>query len=121
MKATRNISNFEKIPKRGWLLEGDVLVTNKVDFKMVAGPDREPVQITNDFCDAGVLVELGYRTNSVHGDWVTMSERGFCILCSFLTYLVQQRVMSCNNLCGFRLSRWPQIWHYPSLGVCECV
>ena len=81
----RNISNFEKILKRGWLLESDILVSNKVDFEMVAGPDREPVQITNNFYDAGVLVELGYMTYSVHGDWVTMSAREFCILCSFLT------------------------------------
>ena len=81
----RNISNFKKIPKRGWLLEGDILVSIKVDFEMVAGPDREPVQITNDFCNAGLHVVLGYRTYSVHGDWVTMSLREFCIIWSFLT------------------------------------
>ena len=87
MKAMRNISNFKKIPKRGQLLESDGLVSNKVDFEMDAGPDREPVQITNNFCDAGVLVELGFRTYSVHGDWVTMSAREICIFCSFLTWV----------------------------------
>ena len=57
---------------------------------MDAGPDREPVQITNDFYDAGALEGLGYRThsiNSVPGDWVTMHAREFCILCSFLTWV----------------------------------
>ena len=44
------------------MLEGECLVSNKVDFEIDAGPDREPVQITNDFCDAGVLVGLGYWT-----------------------------------------------------------
>ena len=46
-------------------MEGDGLVSNKVDYEMDAGPDREPVQITNEFCDAGVLVGLGNRTYSV--------------------------------------------------------
>ena len=64
----RNISSFEKILKRGWLLESDGLVSNKVDFEMDVGPDGEPVQITNIFCDAGVLVEFGFRTYGVPGD-----------------------------------------------------
>ena len=91
---------------------------------MDLGPDQEPVQITNDFYDAGVLVRPCYRTHStysVSGDRVTMRAGEFCILCSFLLgYQVQQRVISYNNLCGFRLSRWPKIWQYPALGVCEC-
>ena len=33
-KAMRNISNFEKIPERGRLLEGDGLVSYKVYFKI---------------------------------------------------------------------------------------
>ena len=63
----RNISNFKKIPKRGRLLEDDGLVSNKVDFEMDAGPDQEPVQITNVFCDAGVFIGLVYGTYSVSG------------------------------------------------------
>ena len=59
-----NISNFEKIPKTGWLLKGDGLVSNKVYFEMDAVPDREPVQITNYFCVAWVL---GYGTYSKPG------------------------------------------------------
>ena len=47
-----NISNFEKITKNLRRLEGDGLVSNRVDFEMDAGPDQEPVQITNVFCDA---------------------------------------------------------------------
>ena len=57
----RNISNFEKIPKRGRLLEGDGLVINKVDFEMDAGPDWKRVQI-NDFYDAGEFIVLGNGT-----------------------------------------------------------
>ena len=44
------------------MLEGDDLESDKVDFEMDVGPPREPVHITNDFCDACVLV---YSTNSV--------------------------------------------------------
>ena len=58
----RNLYNFVKFPKRGRLLEGDSLVSNKVDFKMDARPDREPVQITNEFSNAGVFIGLCYRT-----------------------------------------------------------
>ena len=65
MKAMRNISNFEKIPKRGQLLESDGLVSNKVDFEMDAGPDREPVEISDCLCDAGVHVGFGYRMDSI--------------------------------------------------------
>ena len=58
---------------------------------MGAGPDREPVQITYNFYDAGVLVGLGYKTHStysVSGDFkVTMRAREFCILCIFLTWV----------------------------------
>ena len=83
----RNISNFEKIPKRGWLFKGDGLVSNKFIFEWM----REPVQITNDFYDAGVLVGLWYRTHSisysVSGDWVPMCAREFCILCSLLRWV----------------------------------
>ena len=61
----RNISNFEKILKRGRLLEGDGLVSNKVDFEMDAGPDQMPVQSTNNFCDAIVLLGLSNGTYSV--------------------------------------------------------
>ena len=61
----RNISNFEKIPERGRLLEGDGLVSNKVDFKMKVRPDREPVQIMKGFCDARRFLRLGYGTNCV--------------------------------------------------------
>ena len=32
---------------------------------MDAGPDREPVKNTNDFCDTCVFVGLGYRAYSV--------------------------------------------------------
>ena len=83
----RNISNFEKILKRGQLFEGDGLVSNKLIFKW----KREPVQITNNLYDAGVLVGLGYITHSisynVSGDWVPMRTREYCILCSFLTWV----------------------------------
>ena len=48
-KAMWNISDFEKIQKRGRLLEGDGLESNEVNFKMDAGPDREPVEIHRIF------------------------------------------------------------------------
>ena len=54
-KAVRNIYNFEKILKRGRLLEGEGLVSNKVGFGMEVGPDREQVHITNDFLMLGYL------------------------------------------------------------------
>ena len=54
----RNIFDFGKIPKIGWLLEGDGLKSNEVGFK-VEGPDREPVEGIKYFCDAGVLGGLG--------------------------------------------------------------
>ena len=64
-----NISYFErgKAVSRGKLFQGDGLVSNKADFEMDVGPDREPVQSTNNFCDAWVLVRLCYRTYSVPG------------------------------------------------------
>ena len=43
-------------------MEGDCLVSKIVAFEIDVGPDWELVQITNDFCDAGVL---GYKTYSV--------------------------------------------------------
>ena len=52
----RNISDFENVPNRGWLLEGNGLESNEVDFKVDAGPDRESVEISNCLCDAGVHV-----------------------------------------------------------------
>ena len=54
----RNLFDFEKIPKIGWLSEGDGLKSNEVGFK-VEGPDREPVESIKYFCDAGVLGGLG--------------------------------------------------------------
>ena len=39
----KNISDLENVPKR--LLEGDGLKRNKINFKMDAEPDREPVEI----------------------------------------------------------------------------
>ena len=49
------------VPKRGWLLVGNGLESNEVDFKMDAGPDREP----NCLRDAGVHVGFGYRMDSI--------------------------------------------------------
>ena len=46
MQTLRNISDFENVPKRGWLLVGNGLENNEVDFKVDAGPDREPVEIS---------------------------------------------------------------------------
>ena len=48
-------------------MEGDGLVSNKVDYEMDVGPDWEQLQITNDFCEAVVLVGLGNGTYSVPG------------------------------------------------------
>ena len=45
----RNISYFGKILKRGRLLEGDGLLSKRVDFEIDVGPDREPKQILKDF------------------------------------------------------------------------
>ena len=41
-------------------MESDCL--NTVDFEIDVGPDQDPVQMTDVFCDAGVL---GYGTYSV--------------------------------------------------------
>ena len=44
---------------------GNGLKSNEVDFKVDAGPDREPVEISNCLCDAGVHVGFGYRMDSI--------------------------------------------------------
>ena len=61
----RNIFDFENVPKRGWLLVGNGLESNEVDFKVDAGPDMEPVEISNCLCDAGLHVGFGYRMDSI--------------------------------------------------------
>ena len=43
----RNISDFENVPKRGWLFVGIGLESNEVDFKVDAGPGMEPMEISN--------------------------------------------------------------------------
>ena len=48
-------ADFEKIPKRGRLLEGDGLESIEVDFKVDSGPDWEPVESIEYFGDAAVL------------------------------------------------------------------
>ena len=44
---------------------GNGLKCNEVDFKVEAGPDREPVEFFNCLCDAGVHVGFGYRMDSI--------------------------------------------------------
>ena len=61
----RNISDFENVPKRVWLLVGNGLESNEVDFKVDAEPDREPVEISDCLRDAGVHVGFGYRIDSI--------------------------------------------------------
>ena len=51
-KVMRNISDFENVPKRGWLLVGNGLESNEVDFEGDAGPDREQMETTKHLCDA---------------------------------------------------------------------
>ena len=46
LETLRNISDFENVPKRGWLLVVNDLESNEVDFKVLAGPDRGPVEIS---------------------------------------------------------------------------
>ena len=41
--------------------------SNEVDFKVNAGPDREPMGTTNHLCDSGVQVGFGNRMYSVPG------------------------------------------------------
>ena len=48
-QTLRNISDFKNVPKRGWLLVGNGLESNEVDFKVDAGPDRETVEISYCF------------------------------------------------------------------------
>ena len=48
-------------------MEGDGLKGNTVDFKMDAGPDREPVEITAYLCNAGVPGGSGKDAALVHG------------------------------------------------------
>ena len=55
----RNLSDFEKISKRGRLLEEDGLKSNDVDFKVDMGPDRKIVESTEHFLGAGVLGRTG--------------------------------------------------------------
>ena len=69
-KAVRNISNFEKIPKR----DGSVIVIRLI-FTMDAGPDQEPVQNTKNLCDARLFIGLGYETYSVPGGLNRMPAR----------------------------------------------
>ena len=46
---------------------GNGLEINEVDFKVNAGPDREPMEITNHICHAGVHVGFNYRMYSIQG------------------------------------------------------
>ena len=48
-------------------MENDGLVSNMFDLEMDAGPAREPLSITINFCDAGVLVGLG---NGKYGKYI---------------------------------------------------
>ena len=69
-----------------WLLVGNDLKSNEVDFKVDAGPDRESMEITNHHRDAGVHVGFGYRMYIIQrGLSHNESQREFCTLCSFLT------------------------------------
>ena len=56
-----------QVERRPCLKVLNSLESNEVDLEMDAGPDLEPVQITNDFCVAGIFIGLGYRTNSLPG------------------------------------------------------
>lgn len=58
VKALRNTSNFEKIPEGGGCRKMTAFVSNMVDLEIDARPDWQPEQITNDFCDAGVLYDF---------------------------------------------------------------
>ena len=44
---------------------GNGLESNEVDFKVDAGPDMEPVEISNCLRDAGVHVGFGYKMDSI--------------------------------------------------------
>ena len=44
---------------------GNGIEGNEVYFKVDAGPDREPVEISNCLRDAGVHVGFGYRMDSI--------------------------------------------------------
>ena len=44
---------------------GNGLESNEVDFKVDVGPDRDPMEISNHLCDAGVHVGFGNSTNSL--------------------------------------------------------
>ena len=46
---------------------GNGFETNEVNFKVDAGPDREPMEITNQLHDAGVHVGFGYKMYSIQG------------------------------------------------------
>ena len=43
------------------------LESNEVDFEVNERPDREPMEMTNLLCDAGVPVGFGYMMYSVPG------------------------------------------------------
>ena len=83
----RNISNFEKIPKRGGCWMVTALLVMRLILKWMRDQTGSQCRSLTYFCDAGVLVDLGSGTYSEPGDWVTMSAREFCILCSFLTWV----------------------------------
>ena len=63
----RNISDFENVPKRGWLLVGKGLKGNDVDFEVDACSDQETMERTNHLHDACVHVGFGYRMYSEPG------------------------------------------------------
>ena len=46
VKAVRNLSNFEKNPKRGRLLKGDGLVRNKLIFKWMRNQTGSQCRLT---------------------------------------------------------------------------
>ena len=71
-----NLSDFDQIPKRGRLLEGNGLKGNEVDYTVNARQHMEPFDSTKYLFDAGVLGGLGDDAC-----------KRFCTLCSFLTWV----------------------------------
>ena len=62
---------------------GNGLESNKVDFKVDVGPDREPMEMTNHLCDAGVRVSFGYRMYSIQGGLSHNACKSFLLSAAF--------------------------------------
>ena len=71
-------------------MEGDGLKSNEVDTK-VEGPDKQPLESIEYFCDAGIL---GLGDN--------VYKRVFVLFVALSHgYHLRHRVGSFNNICGF--------------------